>query len=399
MKILSIGTRETATTITLFARCKIRRVGYDEAYFTFEKKYKPFLKVDASPFASSLLIPSMKRGEDLVIDGAISESLYNGMHEIMELFLSWDMGLHPIKIIAKELTKDTAKPKVTASFFSGGVDSFYTFLKHKNDAKDPLDHIILVNGFDIDPRNTDLWDATLSNVQKVATAEHAALIKVESNIRSLIDPILPWGYTHGGCLAAVGLCLRNGLKQVYVPSSCAYNQQIPWGTHMEADTHWGTEKLSFIHDGTEATRIEKIGWQIAKSPVALQHLRVCYMNEKDTFNCGVCEKCLRTMMNLAIAGALDSAKTFPAAIDVDRVAKIPIDEHCAHLHRENLVALHAQNLLPEVQNALLTSLENLSYDTETPLLERTAAQLRCLDHMYTRGNFFRIAQTAFGRKF
>ena len=399
MKILSIGTRETATTITLFARCKIRRVGYDEAYFTFDKKYKPFLKVDASPFASSLLIPSMKRGEDLIIDGAISESLYNGMHEIMKLFLSWNMGLHPIKIIAKELTKDTAKPKVTASFFSGGVDSFYTFLKHKNDAKDPLDHIILVNGFDIDPRNTDLWDATLSNVQKVATAERAELIKVESNIRSLIDPILPWGYTHGGCLAAVGLCLRNGLKQVYVPSSCAYNQQIPWGTHMDADEHWSTEKLSFIHDGTEATRIEKIGWQIAKSPVALQHLRVCYMNEKDTFNCGVCEKCLRTMMNLAVAGVLENAKTFPATIDVDKTAKIPIDEHCAHLHRENLVALHSQNLLPEVQNALLTSLENLSYDTETPLVERVAAQLRCLDHMYARGSFFRIAQTAFGRKF
>ena len=93
MRILEVGTRETPKTITIFAKCKIRRVGYDEAYFTFDKKYKSFLQVDASPFAAALLIPSMRMGEDLVIEGKISKELHDGMHKIMEHFLSWNIGL------------------------------------------------------------------------------------------------------------------------------------------------------------------------------------------------------------------------------------------------------------------------------------------------------------------
>src|SRR5688572_14215001 len=167
MKILEVNTRETAKTITIFAKCKIRRIGYDEAYFTFDKKYKPFLEVDASPFAAALLMPSMRMGEDLIIEGKISKKLYEGMHKIMELFLSWDIGLKPIKIIANELVADKANPKVSASFFSGGVDSFYTLLKRKKDKKDPVTHVLLVNGYDVDSRNEDLWAATSKNIQEV----------------------------------------------------------------------------------------------------------------------------------------------------------------------------------------------------------------------------------------
>lgn len=399
MKILEVNTRETADTITLFAKCKIRRVGYDEAYFTFNKKYKPFLKVDASPFAAALLIPSMKQGEDLIIGSAISKELYEGMHHIMKILLSWDIGLKPIKIIASKLVADTAHPKVTASFFSGGVDSFYTYLKRKKDVKDPVTHLLLVNGYDIDPRNKKLWNATLASVQAVAKVERAHLIEVESNIRSLIDPILSWDFAHGGCLAAVGLCLRKGLKQVYIPSSCIESQQIPWGTHLDVDAYWGTEKLAFTHDGTEATRVNKIGWQIAKSPTALKYLRVCYMNEKGAFNCGVCEKCLRTMMNLYVAGVLDAAETFPRHIDPLRVANLHIEGHNRDLHVENLVALQARGIAPELHDALEKSLACTPHDDTPPFMQRVALQAIYIDHVYARGSLYKIAQGAFGRKF
>jgi len=398
MKILEVKTRETADTITIFAKCKIRRVGYDEAYFTFDKKYKSFLQLDASPFAAALLIPSMQRGEDLEIEGAISKELYLGMHKVMKKVLSWNIGLKPIKIIAPELTKDTAKPNVTASFFSGGVDSFYSFLKRKNDQKDPVTHLLLVNGYDIDPRNKDLWAATLKNIQGVAKAEKANLIEVESNLRSLIDPIFSWDYTHGGCLAAVGLCLRRGLKQVYVPSSCTVEQQIPWGTHLDMDNYWSTEKLSFIHDGSEASRIDKIAWQIAKSPTALKSLRVCYMNEKDAFNCGICEKCLRTMINLYVVGALEKAKTFPRILNARRIATMPVNEHIQHLHKENLAALIARNAPSQLILAQRASLANIT-DGSTPFTQRLAARIIYFDHLYLRGNIFKVAQGLLGRKF
>jgi hypothetical protein len=398
MKILEVKTRETADTITMYATCKIRRIGYDEVYFTFDKKYQSFLQIDASPFAAALLIPSMKQGEDLIVEGSMSQELYEGMHRIMDIFLSWNIGLKPIRIVAKNLTSDTARPKATASFFSGGVDSFYTFLKHKRNPTDPVTHLLLVNGYDIDPRNKKLWLQTRDTLREVAKVERVNLVEVESNVRSLVDPILAWDYAHGGCLAAVGLCLRKGLKQVYVPSSCTAEAQIHWGTHMDVDKHWSTEKIKFTHDGTEASRVNKVSWEIAKSPTALRYLRVCYMNEVGAFNCGACEKCLRTMINLHIAGVLSDAETFPHEIDVDKVANIAINDHIDHLYKENLEALEERGELPKLQEAIrngLATMQPVSIST----LERIRIFLIYLDHVYLRGYLFRLAQDAIGRKF
>ena len=398
MKVLEVKTRETPTTITMYAKCKIRRIGYDEVYFTFDKKYQSFLHVDASPFAASLLIPSMRQGEDLVIEGSISQELYDGMHRIMDMFLSWNIGLQRIRIIATNLTRDTVKPKSTASFFSGGVDSFYTFLKHKNDATDPVTHLILVNGYDIDPRNKKLWLQTRNTIREVAKVERVNLVEVKSNIRSLVDPILAWDYAHGGCLAAVALCLRKGIKQAYIPSSCTAESQIHWGTHMDADKHWSTEALKFAHDGTEASRVNKVAWQIAKSPTALKYLRVCYMNEVGAFNCGVCEKCLRTMMNLHVAGVLDDAETFPHKIDIAKVAGIKINDHIDHLYEEILDALKKRGELPDLQKAIHNGLANMQ-PISVSIFERVRLFLIYLDHVYLRGHLFRVMQSAVGRKF
>lgn len=398
MKIYQVHTTETANKITLFAKCKIRRVGYDEAHFTFDKKYKKYLQIDASPFAAALFFPSMREGQDLIVEGRMSKALYDGMYKIMEIVTKWDSGFKRINIVASELVPDTADPKKTASFFSGGVDSFYTYLKHKNDKNDPVTHMLLINGFDIDSRNTKLWDETLSNVKRIAKAEHANLIEVESNIRQLIDPILSWGLAHGGCLVAVGLCLRRGLKRIYIPSSYTKEQQAPSSSHLDIDYLWSTEKQTYVHDGAEASRVAKVALQVAKSPTALKYLRVCYKNEKDTYNCGTCDKCLRTMVNLYLAGVLDSTETFPHKIDIAQFAALPMDSRGVDLHIENLEALRERGLMPDLQEALQISID-AAMKRPTSQMKRLAASITYIDHIYTRGKLFKIAQSVFGKKY
>ena len=253
-------------------------------------------------------------------------------------------------------------PQRSASFFSGGVDSFYTYLKHTTDPieKDRIDSFLLVNGFDINQHNTQLWDRTLENIKSIAEADKVELIVVRSNIQGLVEPVLLWDYTHGGCLAAVGLFLRGAFHQIYIPSTHSVAEQIPWGSNLALDGHWSTERTTFIHDGTEATRIEKVIWQIARSPLALEHLRVCFANERGAYNCGKCDKCLRTMINLYVAGVLEKSSTFPHHIDPDLVAAIPTipGEHGGIFHTENLRALQDKNLAPELQRAISTSMSN-----------------------------------------
>jgi hypothetical protein len=400
VKILTVRQVKTADQVLLSARCKVRRIGQDDLVFKIPAKFRDFVCADASPFAAALLLPSMKLGEDLAISGSISARLHAGMTEIVRIVSGWDVGLKPINVIADDLVPDVIAPDITAAFFSGGVDSFYTYLRHHGDPT-PITHLLLAKGFDITRNNSQLWDATAHNIGLIAKEEQAAVVEIDSNVRSLLDPVLSWTYSHGGCLAAVALCLRRGIRQVYMASSADADHQALRGTHLSIDHLWSTESLTFVHDGWEATRMNKIDQQIAQSPLALRYLRVCYMNERGAYNCGKCEKCLRTMVSLYAAGVLDKAETFPSDIDPDRLASVSIEGYDdAVFHQENLAALEERGLAPDLQEALRTALAKVVYEPRPKSLERRIlSRIGYLDHSYAHGAARKLASRLTGRSF
>jgi hypothetical protein len=125
-----------------------------------------------------------------------------------------------------------------------------------------------------------------------------------------------------------------------IPASHTFDQQIPWGSHALLDPLWSTEVQDVIHDGCEATRIQKVSREIVHSPIALEHLRVCWRKPNDDYNCGKCEKCLRTQINLRLCDALDRCATFPRQIDLDLLRRLCLrNENEACFVRENLHAV------------------------------------------------------------
>jgi len=401
MQILDVRRFRTADQVVLSARCKVRRIGLDDLIFRVPVSFEDFIVPDASPFAAALLLPCMKLGEDLVIRGAVSARLYAGMQEIVRVVSGWNIGLRAIRVEADQLVPDTGAGLATGMFFSAGVDSFYTYLRHKNDLADRVTHLLLVNGYDIDPKNPALWDETAGNIRQIAQAEQITLVEIESNVRSLIDPILSWDYTHGGCLAAAALCLRGGMRQMYIASSADAEHQARRGSHLTLDHLWSTEALTFIHDGSEATRISKVDGQIARSPLALRYLRVCYKNEKGTYNCGKCEKCLRTMVSLYAAGALNRAETFPSEISPDLLATMAIEGYADEVfHRENLAALQERGMAPDLQRALQEALANVPDSSNPrPITHQALSRISYLDHSYARGTLRKIYTQVTGRSF
>lgn len=394
----------TGRSAVLSARCKIRKIGWDTVNFRITNAGPgDYVHGDASPFAAALLLPSMKQGEDLIIEGSISQRLYKGMHAVMHEVLNWGIGLKPIEIKADTLVADTLQPHRTASFFSGGVDSFYTYLKHKADPvqADRVDSFILVKGFDIEPRNAPLWGSTLKNVSTIAAAEKIDLVVVQTNIQGLTEPILSWDYIHGGCLAAVGLFLRGAFRQIYIPSSFSLQEQVSWGSCLALDEHWSTKSTTFVHDGIEATRVDKVIQQIARSRLALDHLRVCYENVKGSYNCGQCDKCLRTMINLYIAGALERSKTFPHNIDPRRVSAITALSINGTFPGEsqNLRGLKERNLSPDLQQAITASMNNALTSTGKSRTADIKDRVKCLDHLYTGGYVYSVWDRLFGKRF
>jgi len=130
-----------------------------------------------------------------------------------------------------------------------------------------------------------------------------------TNLRELTDKFVGWEYVNGAALASIALCL-NGFRKVYIASDLGPNCLTPMGAHPDLDPLWSTETTNFIHFGHQVSRTQRI-FEIASNPLAQKNLRVCWENRDGLYNCGMCAKCVRTMIDLHLAGALPKFRTFP----------------------------------------------------------------------------------------
>lgn len=349
-------------------------------FFEFPSKYRKFIVADYSPFLAAFLLPAMKKGQPLYIEGVVNKKLLNGCYKVMEVVSKWKLGLKPISIEVKSTKQEKLSPKAIATFFSSGVDSFYTLLNRKETT-----HIICVHGFDISLKNTKIWSSVNKNITSIAKEQKVEYIQVRTNLREVLDSYLPWGISHGGALASVGLCLRKLFKKVYISSSYYHEDLFPWGSHPDIDPKWSTNQLEFIHFGSNKRRTQKVA-SIAFSNSTMRHLRVCWMNTAGKYNCGKCEKCIRTMINLLLVDRLKSSQTFPHIIHLDDVRKIVFhNEHEDLYFKENLSALkksrkHAQ--LVEAMESVYQKLQN------PPLTVKLRSLLRQIDSRYFSNKIF-----------
>jgi hypothetical protein len=308
------------------------------------------------------LLPAMLLGEDINRQNQQIDPIFlNALTDIQHIYHKWD---HRYKIVDINCSpSQTAFPgtdgskKRVATFFSGGADSFYTLLKHISEITD----IIFVHGLDIPLDQIALRQETISALKEIANAFKINLVEAETNLKEQIRPYGEWGrFSHGIALVSTGLLLQKVFSKIYIPSSHDYANLFPWGTHPMLDHLWSTQQLQFIHDGAEATRLQKIKL-ISQSDVALKHLRVCWKNFDGAYNCCKCEKCLRTMINLYVCGKLDACTTFNKPLDPKRVAHMKLKgKNTRNFARENIAQLknmeNGKKLAAALSRALSVSL-------------------------------------------
>lgn len=280
------------------------------------------LTASADPFLALTLLPAMILGEPLHLDGAVSPTLLANSERLQQIYRRWVTGAQAVAVSASSTAPD-ATPVLkdgVGCFFSGGVDSFHSLLMHE----DSITHLVLISGFDKGLRNPAVLEKTRLALQEVAAAFGKQPLEASTNIRNFTDPLASWSFYHGGVLAAVALALSRGFNAFFVPSSYSYDQLHPWGSHPLLDPLWSLPELQMKHDGCEFSRYEKVA-RIAEADLALAHLRVCWDSRKGSnFNCGQCEKCLRTMMSLHLNGALGRCRTFPTPLTPRAIGGIRI---------------------------------------------------------------------------
>jgi hypothetical protein len=244
----------------------------------------------------------------------------------MDIYAAWVSGVRRPSIACDVADPRTQPRSGGGLFFSCGVDSFFSLLKDvegRTHRKDRISHLILIGGFDVWPGHDTLFGMLDTHASQIAAETGRELAVVRCNARQLFNTAISWDFYHGSVLASTAHALGGVLGRCVIPSTHTYAELLPWGSDPLLDPLWSTEGVDVIHDGCETTRTEKVQ-RLAEWPLALQHLRVCWPDWIEEYNCGRCEKCIRTMIALHIAGALPRSRTFPRVLDPAHIRAVPL---------------------------------------------------------------------------
>jgi hypothetical protein len=261
-------------------------------------------------FACAFLLPAMKHGADLHIEGLPLSPLWlTNARQLMEKFSAW-WGYTPVEITSDTSWQPPAEPptnKQTGLFFTGGVDSFYT-LFHSGEA---IRDLVYVHGFDSAIGDHVRLEDARKHLSQVAAETGRRLMILNTNLRE--HPLIremEWTKAHGGALASAGYTLP-GVGRMIISASDSGLVIVPWGTHPESDPLWSNEQLAIVHYGTQAGRVGKLK-ALADHPLVRRHLSVCWKNAGRQDNCCRCEKCIRTMLILDSLDKLPFFEAFPS---------------------------------------------------------------------------------------
>ena len=294
------------------------------------------VEASAEAFTAMALPVAMARGLGVQAPGSLTEGFVEGLAQWQEVFATWYPDrLAPVEVRAGG-RRSRRPARGRACFFTGGVDSFFSALRHL----ESLDALVFVHGFDVPlVELPDLRAAVTSGVRAAASELGVALVEVETNLHDFSDAMgSPWGTTyHGVALGAVAHLLAPTFGEVLVGGTHTYSDLFPWGSHPLSDPLLSSDRVRLVHDGGDADRVQKTV-AVAESEVALRHLRVCWENRDGNYNCGRCRKCIRTQIALRIAGRLEACETLPDEIDLEEVRSMPLGDI-------NTLARHAELVL------------------------------------------------------
>lgn len=265
------------------------------------------------PLLANVLPVSWFAGFDVKVQ-VLDKNFYKSIQSIKKQFAEF----YPI--INKKKSKLRVDKIIESSFFSkektinnamlfsGGVDAYTTYFRHRHENLD----LITIRGADIKLNDDKQWEDVInynSNTQIISTnKKHYITSNFREFLNFEVERLLPdlgwWGKIQHG-LGLISLCaplsFKNKYEILYIGSTRSIKMPFsPWGSMPEIDNkiQWGN--LKTIHDGYNLTRLEKISFIVKQSQQNETYppLRVCYNEFKKELNCNICEKCLRTTFAL-----------------------------------------------------------------------------------------------------
>jgi hypothetical protein len=262
------------------------------------------------------------------IEGRPCSMLVEGLRTAHAWWVSWGgmpTAAPEIETLARRRTDTHTGPRRAAAFLSGGVDGLHMLMRnhqlYREDDPAFIRDALFIHGFDIgkrarDPEN-DRYQMALHRLEPVAKEIGLRLIPCRTDLRHL--PTQPgfWTYRqHGAALAAVGHVATRTPAFLFIAGTFDAANPVPMGSHPAVDNLFSSQRVTVIHDGSRFTRLDKVR-DLVHWPTALAALRVCSANVGSEANCGRCEKCLRTRLELLAAGIEETEVFGPSLTPIE----------------------------------------------------------------------------------
>lgn len=284
---------------------RVRRAGAEERrlWWRFPEQFAPSA-LDGSPFLAGVLMWAMRHGDDVVVDAPVSPRLLANVETIIAILHSLFPAERRRVTVRAEAGDPPPPTDLTGCYFTRGADSWYAVLSALEDDPQtpPLTHLVFSPDFVSSLNSPRLIREKTEATRRAAERTGLAFVEVATNLK----------HDFGGA-QLVSTALALGFRRMLLPSGAMHGEIVRATTHPVLDHRFSTERTEIVHYG-DASRVDKIA-RIARSQDALETLRVCHHDGVRDDNCGRCEKCVRTMLELHVVGALDRASTLPRRVD------------------------------------------------------------------------------------
>jgi hypothetical protein len=290
--------------------------GTSALWYSLDEKFADFVTDAGDAPLTTLLIPAMAAGEDIHIAAPVSERLFYNLSDPYQRLLQCIFPfLHRINIYPADLQQRTERAPGVAAGFSGGIDSFAVLADHHYAANVPhgfrVSHLLFTNvgSHGRGEKGVRKFSERSEHIRGVAARIGLPLIIVDSNMSDFYPHGLGYVQTLSHRNAAIPLLLQAGIGRSLIASSYSYKDVFIGVannmTYSDLVTFpmLSTEVLDILSVGSQYTRIEKT-LRLAEVPDTYSTLDVCFRQSKDG-NCSVCQKCVRTLFTLEIAGLLE----------------------------------------------------------------------------------------------
>ena len=337
MKIGAIRRTGTAGEDTIEARLEWEDAGRPpfDLHFSFLSGDVP--AADPNAFLIAVFVAALRDGERrIAVEGAICPVLRDGLRAAAAVLGSWYGGDRRMPALEPSEGFRAGYPPAAggeAIFLSGGLDSLDLLLSRG--AGLPREHPAAVRRaifvtrcglFPDEPQLAETGARSERAVRATAAEDGLPLTVVSTNLLGLQGSLRSFALeSHGSFFAAIAQLLSGRVSTVALAASDDVMSGLhPWGSHPLLDPLFGTSAVRFVHDGIGIKREEKAA-RVGGSEPGRRHLYTCSfpLPGDPLLNCGRCEKCLRTMVELLVAGALAESETFPRDVTADAIRSLP----------------------------------------------------------------------------